>query len=83
MLTRHKKRTPDSLRIRGFYRLLPQLVGSSVRAAGCRGMGAARMEPLTKCYFTGDSHVNTRQYLSSLIFINFRERQSCLGPTLR
>ena len=28
------------------------------------------MEPLTRCYFTGDSRVNTRQYLSSLIFIN-------------
>jgi hypothetical protein len=46
-----QKRTPGSPRSRGFYRLLPQLVGSSVRAAGCRGMVAARMGAFDKVLF--------------------------------
>ena len=45
-LDRHKKGTPDTARSRGFYRLLPQLVGSFDPGSGCRGMGAARVGPI-------------------------------------
>jgi hypothetical protein len=42
---RHKKE-PEKFTLPGFYRLLPQLVGSFDLGGGCRGMGA----PLGSAY---------------------------------
>jgi hypothetical protein len=54
---RHKKE-PQAVHAPGVRKVVASACGSSVRAAGCRGMGAARMGAFHKVLFTNNSTVN-------------------------